>query len=233
LPKSRLIIYGDIHGCLDEFKALRKKIKPTKKDIEVVVGDILNKGPFSLETLRYIMKKNILCIRGNNEDKILKLYKKNITEGIKPWEEKILKNIKKKEIKFLKNLPYFLKFKNITVVHGGIPLGVRLSKKLSKEEKRNITLLRCYDKDMNMLAFHEKDRRYKFWSELYDGRDGFVIFGHHPFPKPKIEKFAVGIDTGCVYGGELTAIVFKKKKKIYDTKDYEIVSVKAKRGYFS
>jgi predicted phosphodiesterase len=232
LIKGRLIIYGDIHGCLDEFKVLRKKIKPTKKDIEVVVGDILNKGPFSLETLRYIIKKDILLVRGNNEDKILKLYKKNITEGIKPWEEKIVRGIKKGEIKFLKNLPYFLKFKNVTVIHGGIPFGVRLSKKLSKEKRKQLTLLRYYDKDLNILPWYEKDKRDKFWSELYDGRDGFVVSGHHPFSKPKIEKFAIDIDTGCVYGGKLTAIVFKKKKKIYDTKDYEIFSVKARKNYF-
>jgi len=117
---KRLIVYGDIHGCLDEFKLLRKKIKPTKKDIEVVVGDFLNKGPYSLETLRYIKKHKILSIMGNNEERILRYLKKDKNEYIRAFD-KVVDGLKKGDIKFIKSLPYFLKIKNITIVHGGIP----------------------------------------------------------------------------------------------------------------
>ncbi len=228
-----LVVYGDIHGCLSEFKALRKKVKLKKGDIEVVVGDLLNKGPQNLEVLRYIMKNKILTVRGNNEEKILKLYKMykeddTVLEDVKPWEAQILKNIKKSEIKFLKSLPYFIKIKGITIVHGGIPRGVNL-KKLSKSDKKQLTLLRFYNKKLEPIPWHDFDGRYKFWSEIYDGREGFVVFGHHPFKKPKVEKYAVGIDTGCVYGGRLTAIKFKD----FDTKSYKLFSVKARKKYFS
>ena len=222
MAKKRVIVYGDIHGCLEEFKLLRKKIKPTKKDIEVVVGDFLNKGLYSLQTLRYIKKHSILSVVGNNEERVLKEFKKGKTS-----------NYHDKDIKFLKSLPYYLRIKNITIVHGGIPLKVKLNKKLTKEQKKEITMLRYYDKELNSLSWKEKDRLYKYWGELYDGRDGFVVYGHNPFKKPRKDKFAIGIDTGCVYGGELTAIVFKKKKKNYDTNSYELVSVKPKRVYFS
>ncbi len=227
-----LVVYGDLHGCLNEFKALRKKVKLKKNDIEIVVGDILNKGPYNLETLRYIIKNKILSVRGNNEDKILKLfsmYKEDdtILEDIKPWEAHILKNIKKSEIKFLKSLPYFIKIKGITIVHGGIPQGIKL-KKLSKEDKKQLTLLRFYDKKFHPIPWHDFEGRYKFWSEVYNGREGFVVFGHHPFEKPKVEKFAIGIDTGCVYGGELTAIKFNN----LNVKDYDFISLKARKKYF-
>ena len=227
---KRLIVYGDIHGCLDEFKLLRKKINPTKKDIEVVVGDFLNKGPYSIETMKYIKKNKIISIMGNNEARVIR-YIKDKENGNKHLD-KVVDGLKKGDIKFIKSLPYFLKIKNITIVHGGIPFDVKLNKKLTKEQKKELTMLRYYDKDLNSLSWREKDKLYKYWAELYDGREGFVVYGHNPFKKPRIDKYAVGIDTGCVYGGKLTAIIFKKKKKVFDTKHYELVSVSAKRNYF-
>ena len=48
---KNIVVYGDIHGCLDEFKKLREKVNHTSDDIEVSVGDFLNKGPNSVKTL--------------------------------------------------------------------------------------------------------------------------------------------------------------------------------------
>ena len=230
---KRLIIYGDIHGCLEEFKLLRKKIKPKKGDIEVVVGDILNKGPFSVETLKYIIKKGILAVMGNNEFKFINLFEGN-SKGydLKPREKKLLKKLKKKHIKFLKKLPYFLKFDNITIVHGGIPYWLRLDKKLSEEDKWHLISLRFYDKDLKILPWSKRDKLYKYWAQIYDGKEGFVVYGHQPFKKPKIDKFAIGIDTGCVYGGKLSAVIFKWKKDGFDINNYKIVSIKARKNYF-
>ncbi len=230
MSKKRLIVYGDLHGCLKEFKELRKKIKPKKKDIEVVVGDAIIKGPFSSKILSYIRKKGIKLILGNNEDKFLNCINKKENCSDRFWS--FAKDIKKKDIEFLKTLPYFLKMKNITIVHGGIPLGVSLDKKLTKKELKELTLLRYYDKDLNSLSWKDKDKMYKYWGELYDGREGFVVYGHQPFSKPRIDKYAIGIDTGCVYGGRLSAVIFKLKNKKYDTKNFKIVSVKARKKYF-
>ena len=51
---SRLIAYGDIHGCYDEFVALREQIAPAEDDIEICVGDFLTKGVDSLGVLRFL-----------------------------------------------------------------------------------------------------------------------------------------------------------------------------------
>jgi Icc-related predicted phosphoesterase len=51
---SRLIIYGDLHGCLNEFQNLRKKLDIIASDTEVCVGDLITKGPYSVEILHYI-----------------------------------------------------------------------------------------------------------------------------------------------------------------------------------
>jgi len=225
-----LIVYGDLHGCLVEFKELRKKIGVKKDDIEVVVGDAIIKGPYNHEILKFIRKNGIYLIMGNNEEKVINCLKKEdkCSDRFLSYSSELTK----KDIEFLKTLPYFLKFKNITIVHGGIPLGVSLNKNLTKKQKKEITLLRYYDKDLKSLSWMEKDKMYKYWAELYDGREGFVVYGHQPFKKPKIDKFAIGIDTGCVYGGRLSAVRFEQKKDRFDVKNYEIFSIKARKSYF-
>jgi len=235
-----IVVYGDIHGCLDEFKKLRKKVKLQPDDVEVSVGDFLNKGPYSLETLHYLLDNNIFSIMGNNEAKIIKLYKRYIKEGekyletIKPHEKEVVSKITINELKYLESLPYFLKFSNLTIVHGGIMPDTVLDENIDNSTKKQITLLRYLNRDLVAIPWDDFEGRYKFWSELYEGHEGFIVFGHNPFDEPKIDEFSVGIDTGCVYGGRLTAVKFsiKDSGKI-NTKKYKLISVKAEKNHWS
>ncbi len=234
-----IVVYGDVHGCLDEFKMLRKKANLKVGDVEVLVGDILNKGPFSIETLHYIKKHNILSVMGNNEARIIKLYNRYLKEGkkylqeIKPHEKETILQITKKEIIKLEKLPYFLKFSNLTILHGGIKEDTNLNENLDNKIKKEITLLRYLDRNLQPIPWSNFDGRYKFWSELYDGREGFIVFGHHPFDEPKIDEFSLGIDTGCVYGGKLTAAKFSVSESgEVDTKNYKLISVLALKKYW-
>ncbi len=234
--EQRVIVYGDIHGCLDELKKLREKIKPQKEDREISVGDFLNKGADSYGTLKYIQAHSILSVRGNNEEKIIRFYHE-IKEGklsfddIRKSEASLIKSLTKEDIAFLESLPYYIKIANLTVVHGGIPEGVALKEPLSDYAKKWLTQLRFYDKDGNPLPFRAFEERDKFWSEVYDGREGFVVFGHHPFKEPKIDKFAIGIDTGCVYGGSLTAVAFPWINDRVFVEDYKLYRLNAKLNY--
>ncbi len=234
-----IVIYGDIHGCLDEFKALRKKINLQPDDIEISVGDFMNKGLFSIETLHFITSRDIISVMGNNEARIIKLYKRYLKDGekyldnIRPHESDTISKISKNDIRYLESLPYFLKFSNLTIVHGGILEDVKLDKNLDNKIKKQITLLRYLNRDLMPIPWNDFDGRYKFWSELYRGHEGFIVFGHHPFDEPKIDDFSIGIDTGCVYGGKLTAVKFKiDKNENIDTKNYQLFSVNAKKNYW-
>lgn len=235
-----IIVYGDIHGCFDEFVSLREKISPAKEDIEVSVGDFLNKGPFSLETMHYILQHDILSVMGNNEAKLIKLYKRWQEEGtaylntLLPHEQETLSAISKNEIAYLKLLPYYLKFANLTILHGGIRNSTTLNDALDKTTKKELTLLRYFSKTGEMLPWHDVENRDKFWSEVYDGGEGFVVFGHNPFPEPKIDRYALGIDTGCVYGGQLTAAKFIiDEDGTVDTDNYALISVEAQKDYWN
>ncbi len=235
----RIIVYGDIHGCLDEFKQLREEINPKKEDVEISVGDFLNKGPYSLKTLRYLNKHHILSVMGNNEAKIIKLYHKYQKEGkkylatLRNSDKKTLLELEAQDVAYLESLPYFLKIDALTIVHGGIENGMKLTEKMSDKEKKLITQLRFYNKKHEPIPYDDVENRELFWSEEYDGKEGFIVFGHHPFKEVKIEKNAIGIDTGCVYGGALTAISFAYENKKVDTKNYTLHSLQAIQNHYA
>ena len=119
--KNRIIVYGDIHGCLDELKALRKKLAIQKGDKEYTVGDFLNKGPYSRKTLKYLQKNRILSTMGNNEEKIAKIYREYQQKGttflqtLKKPTQKTIQELKKEDVDFLESLPYFIKKRSCVI----------------------------------------------------------------------------------------------------------------------
>jgi len=237
---KRVIVYGDLHGCLDELKALREKLKIQPEDMEISVGDILNKGPYLADKMiAYLKEHNFKVVIGNNEAKALRQYNKYKKEGeeylktLRPFECATVLSIREKEFSYLHSLPYFYKIDNLTILHGGLAPGVHLSEDMDDVIKKEITLIRYLDKNFQPVSWSDRaNPGNKFWSEIYDGREGFIVAGHHPFPSPKEEKYALDIDTGCVYGGCLTAVIFTKNKKRFDTKNYTFVSQKAYHDYW-
>jgi predicted phosphodiesterase len=219
---NKLIIYGDIHGCYDEFLSLREKINPQKNDIEICVGDIITKGQESIKMLDFIVENNIKSVLGNHEDKIIrylnhqKSSKKNPIE-LDTDEQNIVENLSPKHIQFLQNLPLFLRFKNITIVHGGVQNSMTLEN-LSKRDKEKILRMRYLDQNENYLTLGNENENSIFWADIYNGNEGFIVYGHQPFKEPKKNQFSLGIDTGCVYGNRLTAAVFQNDNyEIYQT----------------
>lgn len=82
----------------------------------------------------------------------------------------------------------------------------------SKEWRRwdGLVRTRWVDPKGNRVHLGEERTTDQFWSELYNGRFGVVIFGHESQPNGQIrrDRSAIGIDLGCVSGGHLAAIVF-------------------------
>jgi len=223
-----LIIYGDIHGCYDEFTSLRKRINPKKNDIEICVGDILTKGRDSIKVLKYIQEHNIESVLGNHEDKLVRYLehennKKNNPIVLDNDEQIIIENLDDKGIEYLKNMPLFLRFKDITVLHGGIQNHQDLNN-LTKKEKSKILRMRYLDPEDNFITYGKENEDSTFWTDMYDGNQGFIVYGHQWFSEVKHNEFALGIDTGCVYGNKLSAVIFDN----YNIENFKIISVKAK-----
>ena len=226
---NSLIVYGDIHGCLDEFLRLREEIKPLKTDIEVCVGDTITRGKDSIKTLRYIQKSGIRSVVGNHENKIIR-YLKHERSGVKnpvkldQDEKSIVSKLNINDINFINKMPLFIKIGNITILHAGVQNHYNLDN-LSKEEKSKVLRLRYITNNGKFIPFGEEDVDSIFWSEVYDGKQGFIVYGHQIFEKARINKNSLGIDTGCVYGNKLSAAVFSD---IDNIESYSIYSIDSK-----
>jgi len=223
---KHLIIYGDIHGCYDSLISLREKINPNQDDIEVCVGDIITKGENSIKILDYLIEHNIKSVLGNHEDKIIRYLKHTQSKKKNPIvldedEQTIVNNLKMQHIKYLQSMPLFLRFNDITILHGGVLNHFDLEN-VSKREREQILRLRYIDNNGNFVSYGKENEQSIAWSEKYDGKLGFIIYGHQWRPEIKVDKYAIGIDTGCVYGNRLSAIVFdgfvKDRYKVHSVK---------------
>lgn len=229
----KTIIYGDLHGCIDEFIQLREKINPQKEDQEICVGDIITKGPASIQILRYLHKHNILSILGNHEEKILRYLKHEKQSKSNPVkldqdEKSIVKNLNISDVQYLESLPLFYHFKNLLIIHAGVQNSMNLNN-LNKREQQKVIRLRYIDTNGHFVEYGKETNESIFWSDIYNGTQGFVVYGHQPFREPKINKYSLGIDTGCVYGNRLSAAVFDLNK---DNVSYQVINVPAKRVYY-
>lgn len=227
----RIIVYGDIHGCLEELIELRESIKPKASDIEVCVGDFLSKGPFSLQTLQFCRKNHIRSVLGNHEYRFL-CYKKMLEYRgeIDFYVDEVFWQLNREDFAYLFLLPFYIRIANLTILHGGITNEMNLS--LALQEELVQTLCVRYLSKKEHVQKGEQIQNGPLWSEVYDGHEGFVVYGHHPFLKPRIDNFAIGIDTGCVYGNMLTAAVFEYADFV-DVKNPLFLQTPAKRAYCS
>lgn len=81
--KDRVFVIGDIHGCADEFKQLVQAISydPTK-DVLILAGDLVYRGPDNVGVIRLAKQLGALCVRGNHDDKVIRLKTYELQHGI-------------------------------------------------------------------------------------------------------------------------------------------------------
>jgi diadenosine tetraphosphatase ApaH/serine/threonine PP2A family protein phosphatase len=197
---SRTIVIGDIHGCYDELEDLLAEVQFAVDDRVVSVGDLITKGPKSREVLeRFITDPQFSAVMGNHD---LALRRKWNGEKVKLKDSqkltnKELKKDKDRYLRFLNSLPFMIDLGTHLVVHAGVRPGVALHSQTSED----LTELRSLGKD-------RAARDGTPWYDVYEG-EKVVLFGHWPAAQPRRGKQAIGLDTGCVYGNELTAYIIE------------------------
>lgn len=118
---------GDIHGCLEPLKRLLDRVVfDTSKDILWLVGDLVNRGPSSLETIRYLysIKESIICVLGNHDLHLLAVSHDSIYMKKKDTLKEILDAPDCFElIQWIRSQPllHYDSTRNIALVHAGIP----------------------------------------------------------------------------------------------------------------
>ncbi|ELZ18647.1 metallophosphoesterase family protein [Natrinema limicola] len=177
--RDDVYVIGDVHGCLDALEELLETLDLADNDLAVFVGDLVRKGPESKAVLDRVRRSpRLLSVRGNNEQKLI--------DG-----EKSLSSLDLADQQYLESLPTAISWDGGLVVHGGIDP----NRPLSEHATEDLLTMRAPDGD---------GYDGPFWFETYEGQPR-VFFGHTVLDEPINQEWAVGLDTGCVYGGELTA----------------------------
>ena len=245
----RIIIVGDVHGCIEELNELIDNINLQPTDLLYFIGDLIDRGPDSVAVVRkcYSLSKqyNVKLILGNHEEKFLR-YLKHIENktgletkmsGISEFPL-LIGELADDEIDFLKSAYYAIELQQekITLLHGGIsnlvkfpfPKTYRYELDNPKEFKglELITKVRYLSPEGKFVGLNEETQVDRYWAEVYNGSYGHIYFGHQPFIQEFPANFAhaTGLDTGCVFGGWLSAIVIENGNKSF-------ISVKAKETY--
>ena len=198
--RSRTIVVGDIHGCYDELEELLDKARFSDADRVVCVGDLITKGPKNREVLeRFMTDPRFSTVIGNHD---LALRRRWLGEkiGLKPAQKKVHKELKAEKesyVAYLCTLPFMIDLGTHLVVHAGL----RPDVELHSQTTGDLTRLRT-------LGVDRESREGTPWYDVYEG-DKVVLFGHWPAPEPRRGKKAIGLDTGCVYGHQLTAYIIE------------------------
>lgn len=210
----RTIVIGDIHGCYFELMDLLNKVGASEEDRLISVGDLITKGPANRQVLEFFrQRKNCESVLGNHEYLLLQHYR-GLTVELEPAHLKTIAELENDfgdYMSWISHWPYFIDLGAYLVVHAGIRPGIPMK----LQSLMDLTSLRTLNRPS------PGSKTGTPWYERYRGRK-IIIFGHWVSKTPLVRANAIGIDTGCVYGGSLTSVVLPEGR---------LVSVQARRAY--
>jgi len=213
MSPDRTIIIGDVHGCLDELQTLLQAVGASREDRIISVGDLVAKGPDSRGVLDWALETpNLECVVGNHELRLLAAWRQGRLPDAKPYDPETCRQLAPGYERYMRSIagwPSAVAHEDWLVVHAGFdPRGPAV-----REQPRELLA--------NLRRLEDTGRP---WYEDYLGRR-LAVFGHWPRREgPLLWGNAVGLDTGCVYGGSLTALLLPERR---------FVSVPARRIYRS
>lgn len=233
---TRHIFIGDIQGCREELELLLERLRfdPAADELHPV-GDLVNRGPDSAGTLRLLKKLGAGGVLGNHDLHLLgvwrgtrKLRKRDTAGDVLEAEDG------KKLLRWLAGRPLVRELPGVLVIHAGIhpdwkdPVKRLAGKDIfhPDEEVAFATRVRYCD-EAGCRPTDPSDPPgppYKPWYVFRPKSKRTVVFGHWA-RRGLVEKAGLrGLDTGCVWGGELTAWIAEEDR---------FVSVEARRAYQS
>ncbi|NML39396.1 polynucleotide kinase-phosphatase [Chitinophaga sp. G-6-1-13] len=240
-------IIGDVHGCYDELCILLEQLgygidrehaelisAPqttngdgyTRTRKPVFVGDLVDRGPASPQVLRLVMNMvnngSALCVPGNHDAKLLKWLNGKQVQ-LKHGLDKTVEQLGAETPEFLEAVKtfidglishYVLDDGKLVVAHAG------LKESMQGRGSGAVREFCMYGETTGEIDEFGLPVRYN-WALEYKGK-AMVVYGHTPVPQAQWLNRTIDIDTGCVFGGSLTALRYPEK---------ELVSVPALQQY--
>jgi len=235
-------IIGDIHGCFDELVQLLVELGYTREGGDgnnpptllppngrklVFLGDLVDRGPDSPAVLRLAMQMvaqgRAFCVPGNHDIKLLRKLRGRdvqLTHGIAETLAQLDKEtpeFRQQVAKFLDSLVshYVLDGGKLVVAHAG------MKQEMQGRGSGKVRDFAMYGETTGEVDDFGLPVRYN-WAADYRGA-AMVVYGHTPVPEPEWLNRTINIDTGCVFGGKLTALRYPER---------ELVSVPAMRTHY-
>ena len=233
-------VIGDVHGCLPELEQLLDKLgyaidrdgagrpvnasHPTRR--AVFLGDLVDRGPDTPGVLRLVMgmvaEGTAFCVPGNHEAKLLKALRgKNVkrSHGLDASMEQLdaePEEFRARVDRFIDGLisHYVLDGGRLVVAHAG------LIERYHGRASGRVREFCLYGQTTGETDEYGLPVRYP-WAQEYRGQ-ALVLYGHTPVPETEWLNNTLCLDTGCVFGGRLTALNYPERT---------VVSVPATRVY--
>ena len=200
---GRTLFIGDVHGCSRELEELLERLELSDGDHVVFVGDLIGRGPDSRGVLRQAERIGATTVIGNHERRFLVVRQAReldiVGPRLGPDHEALYGQLNARDWTALEaQLPSLeLPQHNVAVVHAGLVPGVPIE----DQSIETLTRIRSLDPDGN-----PSDRYRQIpWAASYRG-PVHIVFGHNARRGLQLFEHATGLDTGCVYGGALTAM---------------------------
>jgi protein phosphatase len=235
-------VVGDVHGCRAELEALLGELgyelrrDDAGRPVDAVhpagrravfLGDLVDRGPDSPGVLRLVMGMvaagHALCVPGNHENKLVRALRGRdvqVTHGL----ERTLAQLEAEDEDFRREVEafcdglvshYVLDGGALVVAHAG------LKESLQGRSSGRVRSFALYGDTTGETDEFGLPVRYP-WAQEYRGR-ATVLYGHTPVPVPEWVNDTLCLDTGCVFGGRLTALRYPER---------ELVSVPAERVHY-
>ena len=241
-------IIGDIHGCCDELELLLKKLGYVTRNVEtryiaslqtyshpqgrkaLFLGDLVDRGPRIIDTVKLVKSMveagTAICVPGNHENKLLRKIrgkKVKINHGLEQTVAEIEALSPEIREPFLKEIEEFidslvshfvLDDGRLVVAHAG------MREEMQGRGSGKVRSFALYGESTGEIDEFGLPVRYN-WASEYRG-EAMVVYGHTPVPEAEWLNNTIDIDTGCVFGGKLTALRYPER---------ELISVDAAKVY--
>jgi protein phosphatase len=231
-------IIGDVHGCCDELERLLGELGYTVAEqragelpdggpvythpdgrTAIFVGDLVDRGPRVLDTVRLV--RNMVeagsahCVPGNHDVRLVRKLRGRdvqITHGLDRSlaELDALADARRDAVaselvRFLDSLVshYVYDDHKLVVAHAG------MKQEMQGRGSRKVRDFALYGETTGETDEFGLPLRWN-WAADYRGR-AIVVYGHTPVPEPEWLNRTINIDTGCVFGGRLTALRYPEK----------------------